>query len=945
MMKQQHPATPSGNPPKETAMIIDVRIKTIDRVLCSNIGLLQTGAMTRGLLSQNLLSHSRDLVEHIAVKILAYAKSQDLDSGPDTIPEALSFIKREQKHQFLTRFHEFLQESTSHYTPDDDGAERLMVKYYHFYLKIRDFMKTEFGMDILGNLDKFPADTDRSLDEYHRKIAEKIRGIPPGPEPKFTDRMYVYKIVPFSTGQKIYYEITLTPAYNTASKYDRFVCFSAMDIPSHYAVRVRLRSESINVYGRPMPVYILTGYKVSVRPCELNHYASIFGAGISIRSKDPEYDGMMSYLTRSGSSLLDIVKASQHEYFWIKQQMFRQSKAPLFEDILDRSRDIIINNRPGSNILSYLLHTLKNRVIKDQLSGWPASKLSMLYLKNGCIPFDTMPFASSPIKHNPEAGTLFGCIDPNGHECEFLARFITSNMRDNAKLYTSIKELEQYTDKIDDKITQFNNQVYFGHQDRKIEKFGKNLYVKGAFDDTRLIIEQLQKSASRGVPRYSEFIDRWLASAPNLDCSEKKDILRGMFSESLASLIYGAAGTGKTYTLNLLSQFFNSQTKLFLANTHPAVENLKRKITAENCKFSTIRKFLNSSSVNTEYRILVLDECSMISNKDMAELLQKTKYKLLVLAGDTYQIESIDFGNWFSLARYFLPKQAWNELKNPYRTKDKGLLELWEKVRNRDENLTEHIVRNHYSARLDDSIFRRESDDEIVLCLSYDGLYGINNINMFLQESNGNPEYRLGVRTFKAGDPVLFNESGRFAQVLYNNLKGTIVEIENDDIKQGLWFSIEVEKSLTNIQTFPPGLELLEEKTSGKSVVRFFVSEESDTDADRDRPDESDIPFQIAYAVSIHKAQGLEYDSVKVVITRDIEERITHNIFYTAITRARKHRKIYWSPESQEKIIRGFEVQNAKNDATIFSGQTKIKMNKYALALKNIQTSRKSVTK
>ena len=97
--------------------------------------------------------------------------------------------------------------------------------------------------------------------------------------------------------------------------------------------------------------------------------------------------------------------------------------------------------------------------------------------------------------------------------------------------------------------------------------------------------------------------------------------------------------------------------------------------------------------------------------------------------------------------------------------------------------------------------------------------------------------------------------------------------------------------------------------------------------------------------MSIHKAQGLEYDSVKVVITRDIEERITHNIFYTAITRARKHLKIYWSPESQEKIIRGFEVQNAKNDATIFSGQTKIKMNKYALALKNIQTNRKSVTK
>ena len=44
------------------------------------------------------------------------------------------------------------------------------------------------------------------------------------------------------------------------------------------------------------------------------------------------------------------------------------------------------------------------------------------------------------------------------------------------------------------------------------------------------------------------------------------------------------------------------------------------------------------------------------------------------------------------------------------------------------------------------------------------------------------------------------------------------------------------------------------------------------------------VPFQVAYAVSIHKAQGLEYKSVKIVITNEVEELITHNIFYTAIT-------------------------------------------------------------
>jgi len=31
----------------------------------------------------------------------------------------------------------------------------------------------------------------------------------------------------------------------------------------------------------------------------------------------------------------------------------------------------------------------------------------------------------------------------------------------------------------------------------------------------------------------------------------------------------------------------------------------------------------------------------------------------------------------------------------------------------------------------------------------------------------------------------------------------------------------------------------------------------------------------------------LEYDSVKIIITKEVEQQITHNIFYTAITRAK----------------------------------------------------------
>lgn len=70
-----------------------------------------------------------------------------------------------------------------------------------------------------------------------------------------------------------------------------------------------------------------------------------------------------------------------------------------------------------------------------------------------------------------------------------------------------------------------------------------------------------------------------------------------------------------------------------------------------------------------------------------------------------------------------------------------------------------------------------------------------------------------------------------------------------------------------------------------------------------DDNDSTVVPFQVAYAVSIHKAQGLEYDSVKIIITNETEERITHNIFCTAITRARNKLKVYWSPETEQSIL------------------------------------------
>lgn len=88
----------------------------------------------------------------------------------------------------------------------------------------------------------------------------------------------------------------------------------------------------------------------------------------------------------------------------------------------------------------------------------------------------------------------------------------------------------------------------------------------------------------------------------------------------------------------------------------------------------------------------------------------------------------------------------------------------------------------------------------------------------------------------------------------------------------------------------------------GNSIIRFDVFKNKSTDED-DGTSKATAPFQVAYAVSIHKAQSLEYDSVKIVITDEIDELITHSIFYTAITRAKKRLKIYWSKSVEQKIL------------------------------------------
>lgn len=284
----------------------------------------------------------------------------------------------------------------------------------------------------------------------------------------------------------------------------------------------------------------------------------------------------------------------------------------------------------------------------------------------------------------------------------------------------------------------------------------------------------------------------------------------------------------------------------------------------------------------------------------MCKLLNKISCEVLVCVGDTFQIEAIKFGNWFEYVRGFVKENAIVDLTKPYRTTSKNLLTLWDRARNLEDDIAEAL--SDFIKPLEEFEFGSDEGDEIILCLNYGGLYGINNINRIIQKNNANKAFEFKGLIYKKGDPILFNETQRFSDEIHNNLKGKICEIM--PLPNGLKFIVELNKALTSNQSF----ELIKTQDN-KSLIGFELLEHN-ADND-DEKNENIVPFQVAYAVSIHKAQGLEYDCVKIVISNEIEKQITHNIFYTAITRAKKDLKIFCSADSMHEILNTMQTRHS----------------------------------
>lgn len=878
----------------------------------------------RGFLSQNVLGQLRTFVEYIGLKVfLEYNNSGDeLVYNDKTVSDAMKFIKGRGNIKFIERFHYYLQISKSHYIENDDGAERLMLKYYKFLILTKQLLSQKYNLNILSNIEKFPINLDKTFSEYYKKIAVILDNIKIDNDKKLiSEKYYVQKIKPFFINCNVYYEVTLTVASNKANKFDRMIAFTKLNLMSNYAIKISISKSKINIFGKDTKINVIDNWSVAIRACEIKNFSKILGIKLNnYNANDKEYWEFMKLLTSENYNLYDIANLEECDYIKIKNKIKEKTSVNIIQIIIEECRKIFKCNSNGKIILKYLLYKLNNKIIKAQTSKEPCDKLNNLYLNWGCIPFEQMPYCSSLINHNPKLYDLFDIIEPYDREHELLANFIKRNTENYNKLYTSIDELKSF-ENLNELVTKYNNKLYYKHREiRKLVIEGKNIFIKGYEDDTIFILNKLNELTKEGIIGYKNSFLYFLSNEQyEIDDPDKRNILINMYENSKVSIVYGAAGTGKSTLIRHLCSFYKNNSKLCLANTNPAVENLKRNTKSGNTECMTVYGFLSDYNCQVEYDVLIIDECSTVSNTDMRMILEKCNFNLLLLVGDTYQIESISYGNWFNIAKTLMNHNCIHELNMTWRSKERNLLNLWELVRTGDDRIDELLAKSEFSSPINETLLKKNSNDEIILCLNYDGLYGINNINNYLQNINTNKAISININTYKVNDPIIFGDTKRFLPVIYNNMKGIIRNIEETDDK--VWFTIELNKVINELEIKDIDLELVD-STEEVSLVKFYVDKYRNADEDDDEYSSSWIvPFSIAYAVSIHKSQGLEYKSVKILLTNEIDDLITHNIFYTAITRAKKELKIFWTPECQNKIITNIKHIDDGKDACIIKNK------------------------
>lgn len=802
--------------------------------------------------------------------------------------------------------------------PGEGQAERLMLKYYNYLWEIRKFLKNNFGIEVLDNLSKFPLDMDTLDKEYYKLVADNITNANLTPNNVRVSRYYIQKIVPFYVDGERYFEITLQLAGLYATKYNRITVYSKKYISTKYSIQIAYTETDLELWGIKNKIKILNNWKVAIDPVCLNKLAKMLMLNTKLNRNYGEYVALMDFLTDTEMDLLQIIDLSDERFQQVYDIIYASTNTHDFGEVILKIREnyAASSNKVGRYTIRYTLLNLREEILEALLPNQYNSRClsDELYITSKCYPFEQKPFLSNLAGKRTAKGNITEIIE------------IVNDRRKVEKVlpYLKIEKLISETGELffdkriiasDKAIKEYNNGLDTWEQKNGFKINEKEGIVSiDSYESTTLFILRRLLELSHIPDRNQQKSNEKYLRECGIEFEDelKRIAMKYLFVSSQVMLIYGAAGTGKTTLIKYISEMMNQSKKLFLAKTHTALHNLQRRVCDEGCntQFSSIDSVIKSKET-MDFDIIFVDECSTIDNRTMNELLNKiNKGTRLIFSGDIYQIESIDFGNWFYYAKDIIKAKGANiELLHNWRTDKRDLSSLWDEVREKKPIITEKLsIDGPFSKDLCEDIFELE-DNEVVLCLNYDGKFGLNNINQYFQNANTKSKaFSWAEWSFKIGDQIIFLDTRR-SSLLYNNLKGKIENIEKT--ASSIIFTLNVKTYLAEEQCQNESFEYVENTDDG-TKIKLEVIAWDDELSEEDRI-KTVIPFQLAYAISIHKAQGLEYNAVKVVIPSNNAERITHSIFYTAITRAKEKLTIFWSAETMDAIVKSFTEKKVEN--------------------------------
>lgn len=821
--------------------------------------------------------------------------------------------------KFLSDFYKGLQ-YIGKKIPKEGQSERLLLKYNDFLWQIRKLLKNKFNIRILENLEKFPCKLEKIDEEYYKLISETVDKFNENDFFMHDSLYYVQKKTPFFVGNKRYYEITLQLAGKYASKYNRITAYTKQNIDTSYSIKVGYVDATFNIWDVKTTIKVINKWEVNIAPACLNKLAKALNLPANLISNKNDYKSLMQFLTDTGISLLELIDFQEVEFNSIINSIFKGKATSLYKCIILILKEYYNKDskRQGHNVIRYILQNLREENLDCILpNNYSVATMNndFLNISTKCYPFENNPFIANLFGSKTNSSNqIYNIVNVAGYdELEIVRPYlnIRYNINTSGELYFEVtsdnllKEINTYNDSLDSWEKRQGLTISINNNFASIDSYE---------NETLFILENLLKLSKVGNKGQKAYNENFIKTNElnNID-NIKLNSIRNAFVNSRILLIYGAAGTGKTTLMKYISKLMPLKKKLFLTKTHTALQNLIRHIDCkgEEVDFVSINSFTKKIEPNN-YDMIFIDECSTIDNYTMNKLLSKIKENtFIVMAGDVHQIESIEFSNWFYYAKKIIKDETANvELLSTWRTDDESLISLWNEVRNQDILITEKLVIDGpFSEDIGPNIFRKETKDEIILCLNYDGKFGLNNMNNYLQAANINKHsYKWQEWLYKVDDPILFNDSKRF-NYLYNNLKGRIVEIQKFDDR--ILFTIDINTFLTEDDCIKDDIEFIQSVEDGTRIrLSVFAPNNEYQEQDDEFRKKTIVPFQLAYAVSIHKAQGLEYDSVKIIIPSSNSEKITHGIFYTAITRAKKKLKIFWSSETMKDIVKSFDFEN-----------------------------------